>query len=342
MSDEGFDAPWISAETERKEQDFRGLLNIHLPICRSILGRQRNPLPYLFVDLHGGPGNLRYAGKTFLGSPLIALDELADARIPYQTFHFEQSPLDAERLTHGVAQHDQQGTARVHNMLFEQGVPLWLDMLGHQKWRYGLVYSDPIKDPIPVETFNQIAEYLPRVDLLAYVAANNQYKRANANGQGHGRRLADDITAVNKRFALVRKAYRAEQYTFIVWSNWPEFPAWTSQGFYRLDEPRGQEIVEILDCTKAELHARRNTQIPFVFPPTAPMPSTSGTQDSAPSGRRSSSGQAGSANGASNGQRPNPTTSPIPLGGSSTSPRTSWPSATSATAEPTGRSGEDD
>jgi hypothetical protein len=260
---------WVSPETEQKERHYRGLVRIHARICKAILAKQRRPLPYLFADLHGGPGNLpRPNGAgTFLGSPLITLDELVGAQLPYQTWHFEHDIIVADRLAQAIPGHDQLGRAQVWSEPFEQGVPRLLERLGRQPWRYGLIYSDPISDPIPVDALNLIAKQLLRVDLLAYVSATNQYKRANANGQGHGRRLADDILAVDKAQVLIRKPHRAEQYTFILWSNWVSYPDWKKEGFYKLDSPQGREILEVLDCTKKELHARRNTPLPGLEPP---------------------------------------------------------------------------
>src|SRR5690606_1412606 len=54
-----------TAETETKERDFRGLVGgIHARVCASIMSRGRHS-PYLYVDLHGGPGVLEYNGREF-------------------------------------------------------------------------------------------------------------------------------------------------------------------------------------------------------------------------------------------------------------------------------------
>jgi hypothetical protein len=329
---------WISAETWQKEDDFRGLLRLHLPACRGILSRHPSWPPYLYMDLHGGPGWLSYkGGPQFAGSPLIAVQEILEAGLQADTLHFEHDPAIAHQL-HSALYDSLMESTTVCPERFEDGVARWLAEHGRQWNRLGLVYSDPIGDPIPVDTFNLLARQLPMVDLLAYVAANNQYKRANGAGYGHGRRLTDDIAAVNKRRVLIRTATTAKQYTFILWSNWDRLPEWSKRGFRRLDSPSGQEILAVLDCTQKELHAQRN--VPLPFSPTAPTLSTSATPDSSPSARWSSSGRPGSVSAAASGQPPNLTTSPIRPGEPSMSPRTSSPSAIPATAERTGRSGE--
>jgi hypothetical protein len=256
---------WISAETEPKERHFRGLQRTHATICQSIFARSRfRPLPYIYADLNGGRGNLEYQGRAFPGSPLIAREELEAVGLPYQALHFECNPTEADLLEKALAERGWPPSS-VWRMRFEEGVPLWLNEWGRrEQYRYGLVYSDPIEGPIPVETLNLIAERLPRVDLLAYVSATNQYKRANANGQGHGRRLKEDVYAVNKEYRLIRAPRQAQQYTFILWSNWDRLFDWKREGFYLLGESGyGQELLTVMDNTRTELHDKRNTPLPL-------------------------------------------------------------------------------
>lgn len=250
-----------SEETETKERHFRGLLGgIHVPVCKRIRdkhGRASDP-PYLYIDLHGGPGVLEYNGRRFPGSPLIAHEVLQNAEIPYDALHFEHNPEVAAELTRALL-----GRGTVSPSPFQVGLHDYLATAPMQAYRYGLVYSDPIDDPIPVDTFNRLAAKFPRVDLLAYVAANDQYKRANANGQGHGRRLVVDVKSVNKKVVLIREPHGAHQWTFILWSNWPELKDWRSQGFHRLDTAAGQRIMNKLNYTARELHELVNVPLPF-------------------------------------------------------------------------------
>lgn len=249
------DYAWISAETEMKERDFRGLLGgLHVSIVKGIRERRGRPSdpPYLYVDLHGGPGNLPYGDRTFPGSPLIARQELAAAGMPFEAVHFESDPSVAGRL---IAAMPPEARADVRAQSFEEGAERWLAERAPQPYRYGLVYSDPIKDPIPVETFNRFAAHFDRVDLLAYVAANDQYKRAGK------RRLVDDIAAVKKKHVLIREATTAHQWTFILWTNWTTFPAWTKRGFHSATSERGRRIIEKLNYTAAELREIKNTPL---------------------------------------------------------------------------------
>jgi three-Cys-motif partner protein len=217
---------WISPETHRKEADFAGLLSIHASICSAIASRSRpGDPPYLYVDLHGGPGWLvDDAGRRFHGSPLVALDTLDRHGLAYETVHFEQDPDVAARLASAVDP-SVYPHSKVYPGTFEAGVSCWLQSTRPHGYRYGLVYADPIKDPMPVATFNDFAGYFPRVDLTAYVAANSHYKRTRAS---HGRRLEDDIAAVDKRHVLIREPETAHQWTFLLFTNWDVKVKWLS------------------------------------------------------------------------------------------------------------------
>ena len=261
---------WISDETEGKEADFRDILGMHVNVCKGILGRTKGP-SYLYVDLYAGPGNLEHRGRRFLGSPLIAQDILTRAGLRHEAVHFEQDPDVAARLAEALwvptslLDTPDPGSAPIYAETCQEGFSRWLDSAGSQAGRYGLVYADPIDDEIPHELFNKTAKHMPRVDLLSYVAAT-QYKRRRRGDEwlnGHSAKplLSDHVNAVGKRVTLIREPRAANQYTFILWSNWQDLPQWSR--FHRLDSERGAQILDRLDLTDKEHHARVNTPLPF-------------------------------------------------------------------------------
>lgn len=248
---------WISAETRRKENDFRGLMDMHVTACTGIAGSRGRPgdPPYTFMDFHAGPGHLRDdAGHQFDGSPLIAVKALCRSVLRYETVHFERDPaVCAELYTALTWPENLTLASTVVNVPFAQGVRNWLEHVPEHPYRYGLAYADPWERtegrPIPVEEFRLIGEHSPRMDLLVYVAANSHYKRAGLTAQG--RFLADDIAAVGKKQenTLIRRpSGRGEQFTFILFSNFP-FGEWKKHGFYRLGTPTGDAILRTLSYT---------------------------------------------------------------------------------------------
>ena len=255
---------WISAETQAKEADFRGILNMHITICKGILSRSSS-LPYLYVDLFAGPGNLAYRGVQFDGSPLIAQQILTKAGIDSLAVHYEQDPVVADRLAEALwvptslLDVPNPETAPIHAVACQDGFPAWLDAQGKQPDRYGLIYSDPIRDEIPHELLNKAAWHLPKVDLLSYVAAT-QYKRRRGVDPCRPY-LLDHVRSIDKRVILIREPLGAWQWTFIMWSNWPNLPAWEQRGFYRLDSERGERIMDRLNLSEREHHSKINTPL---------------------------------------------------------------------------------
>ena len=260
---------WISAETEAKEADFRGILDMHITICKGIL-RRHQAAPYLYADLYAGPGHLEFNGRRFLGSPLIAQELLTRAGIPYEAIHFEKDPEVAARLAEALwvptslVDVPNADSAPIYNEAFQDGFPRWLERAGRQPDRYGVVYADPIRDEIPHELLNQAARMMPKVDLLSYVSAT-QYKRRRGVDSGRPY-LADHIGAVDKRIALIRKPLGAWQWTFVLWSNWVNLPDWQRRGFYRLDSEDGRLILDRLNLTAREHKDKANTPLPLEPP----------------------------------------------------------------------------
>lgn len=248
---------WISDETEQKERDFAGIMTMHIRICKSILAKHGGP-PYTYADCHAGPGHLEHDGHRFLGSPLIVQQAAQREQVTLDAIHFEQSRDVATRLrqalghgSHVVADH------------CERGVPQWLASLDRRNYRYGMVYADPINKEIPVPMLAAAAVTLPKMDIMAYVGAT-AYKRRN--GVRPGPTLAEDIATIQragKKVVLIRRPATKFQWTFVLWSNWVDFPEWGKRGFYRLDSETGQHILNQVNYTAAQLVERTNTPLPF-------------------------------------------------------------------------------
>ena len=263
---------WISGETEAKEYDFRGIAKMHVPICKGIM-RRLGMGPYRYFDLYAGPGHLEFNGRQFLGSPLIMQEILTRHGIEHQAVHFEKDPEVAARLAEALwvptslLDTPDPDSAPIHAEACQDGFPRWLAENGPQPRCLGLVYADPIRDEIPVELLNQAAKYMPKVDLLSYVSAT-QYKRRRLgdfrrNGRTDKPILSDHVDAVNKQYGLIRKPEKRTgwQFTFVLWSNWGDIPAWESRGFYHLGSETGKRILGECDLTRGEQHGKANTPL---------------------------------------------------------------------------------
>lgn len=252
---------WISSETEPKEEDFRGIVDMHVRICKAIRARWGGP-PYLYADLFAGPGHLEFNGRKFVGSPLIVPDIATRHGLDYESVCFEIDPATAGRLR--VALADYNGHTTVVAEPCQEGFPRWLLERGIERDRLGLVYSDPIRDEIPHALLNKAAARFPKVDLLSYVAAT-QYKRRRGVNPTRPL-LSEHIASVRKRNVLIREPIGTWQWTFILWSNWVDLPEWTRRGFHRLDTEKGARILDRLDLTEREQHETANEPLPFEPP----------------------------------------------------------------------------
>lgn len=241
---------WISAETEQKERDFAGIVRMHLTICKAILSRGAN-LPYLYADLHAGPGALAYEGRLFDGSPLVFLKLAAEAGIRHQSLFFDKDVSVAARLSAAMSWVETDGSTEVIAHPCEIGMSQWLAAAGVQPYRYGLVYADPIGKEIPVDLLARNAQQLPRVDLLSYVAATG-YKRRG------GPRLREHLAAIDKKFVYVRTPAGQWQWTFVLWTNFESRLDWKRIGFHRADSARGKAILDRMDMTVREYREATN------------------------------------------------------------------------------------
>ena len=265
---------WVGPATEAKERDFAGLMTMHLNICRAILGRQKRPAPYLFIDLHGGPGMLDYPdGHRGPGSPLIAVRALEESGMPYQTVHFERDPQTAGRLRETLAPHIRRGRSSVITGPFKTGMSAWLAANGREEYRHGLIYSDPISDPIPVATLNECAQVTCRA-LTCSPTSSPTTSTSVPTVAAPTAGMTDDIKAVRKEHVLIRRS-TAHQFTFIIWSRWDGFPDWKAREFHRLASPTGQLILDRINYTKTELRARFNTPLPLFKEGDDALPATS-------------------------------------------------------------------
>ena len=74
--------------------------------------------------------------------------------MPYQTVHFEKDPQTADRLRESLATNINRERSSVITGASRPGLAAWLAANGYQEYRNGLVYSDPIGDPIPCRALN--------------------------------------------------------------------------------------------------------------------------------------------------------------------------------------------
>jgi three-Cys-motif partner protein len=255
-----------SSITIVKERDFAGLLGLHMGIVRGILARHPKwPQEYYYIDTNAGPGC--YEEYQCDGSPVIFLKTCAKLGMPYRAYFIENAPGTQARLYAAIldeSNYDRQ-YAKVDRRDHSAAVPEIMATIPQMS--YGLIYADPNGIP-PFDMLRKAARCpgCQRVDILIRFSGA-ALKRNPDRGK-----LVDHLKGINKKYWLVQRPIESDkwQWSFLLGSNWPEFPQWESRGFYRIASPEGREILDQLNYTSEELEQR--DQASFF---TGPMPNTS-------------------------------------------------------------------
>ena len=240
--------------TQQKQDDFRGLLSLHINIVDGITSKPSNAWQryYSYIDMNAGPGDQ----NGIIGSPVLFLSQIERTTIPYQATFIEKEQCNAKRLQSAIGGSQWRGNIKVVNS--DHAVAL-RNGAAPNKSTHGIIYHDPSGS---VPDFDLLAELsrrqaFQRIDFVIYLSATN-IKRVRRFEQATGRGakvklLTDYLQSINKSTWIIRKPLGRHQWTFAVGSNWVNFPAWQKRGFYKIDTPEGQAMLERLTYTDSEL-----------------------------------------------------------------------------------------
>lgn len=246
-----------SASTPTKDKHFREIVKTHIRCASAIIRKSTwADRSYHYWDLNAGPG---IDGQGRVCSPLEFVSQADFVDLNYRAWFFEWEKSDAERLANFC-------NARCEVIVGDhnkKAPPLIEEIPRHvAKNIYGLVYSDQSGNMPPFPLLQQFSERFRYVDILVYVSSAN-IKRGLKAFPGK-RRLSELMATVHKKFWIIREPKDIHQWTFLIGSNWDNFPQFEALGFYRLDSPKGREIMYRLDTTgeerKANLYRGQNGQ----------------------------------------------------------------------------------
>ncbi len=235
-----------SEHTEVKQEHFKGLLDMHLKITRGIISRKEWTDPhYYYFDITAGPGI--YEGQD--GSPIIFLKLVEAANITYKAVFIESDSERYNQLEKNIELY-QQGNIKVHLGNHDNVLPQYF--FGINKNKYGLLYADPTGTLPPFELLGQMSQRYHRLDILINCSATNIKRERKSPKTDLKETLTDGLDKIDKQTWIVRSPVGKHQWTFLVGSNWMNFPEWKKQGFHRIESPIGQEILRNLNYTTDE------------------------------------------------------------------------------------------
>ena len=266
-----------SENTPLKQQHFGVIMQTICGVIRSIIRKHAYAVPWCaYIDLNAGLGYYDdevyhdLFQKGLLGSPLIALQAARAQQVLLHGFLVDQDPgaiasLMQALVTYGGL-HRQEATQpavfadspQTAHLCVCPGasasyLPLILSCL--RWWEdsgrlYGVIYSDVNGGSVP---FGELAAYshaAPLVDILLHLSGTH---RKRVHSVHHNRPpLVEMVPTIKKDFWYVRRPYNREQWTFLLGTNWDQFPRFERQGFVRADSPEGRAIMHRLSYPQGE------------------------------------------------------------------------------------------
>ena len=261
-------ATGISQYTREKQSQVVHVIQLLMTVLRDGIWRkyQRSGWAlypkFFYVDLTAGPGMYESGAP---GSPLIALRCARWVGIPIRAFFCEKSRDSVASLRHIFnGEPDCEvlpGDNRTHIEYLQKALRA-ATVEARDGWHggtvFGLVYWDSNGGETPPGRDIRLLTSVPKakLDVLLHVNAAS-IKRVHGVGLRQEMDLIQDIQDIGKQYWMVREPVGQWQWCFALGTDWRDFPKMTSRGFYDWDSKEGQEILNRVYYTRAELKELR-------------------------------------------------------------------------------------
>jgi len=255
--------------TPVKHEHYQTVMQAHMKICRNMIqGRNYAARQYLHFDINPGDGGT----PGDYGSPVITSTIAARLDLPFRGVFIEIDETNAKRLSERFAD---AWNITVHHGNHADILPQYItnpplqDKNGRSDWIFGSLFSDPNGSAPPWELLTEFAAVYQRIDIIIYLSAANikRVRRAAEERGEHLPCLIEQMTAVPKKHWLVREKQAKHEWTFLIGTNWTDFPEFKRQGFYMAGSEHGRDILHELTYTKEERQQDRQLALPFEQPP---------------------------------------------------------------------------
>jgi three-Cys-motif partner protein len=251
-----------SIHTAHKMEAFRKIIAWHIIITDAARGswvRKRWPFKqdYIYIDLYAGPGHYQCQDYTGNGSPLIALQELKKAMMPHMGVLFNIDADECQTLQGSLSNNQNATIINADN----QAATDYLQCFNNQ---FGLAYFDPNHVHFDFRLGRNIAQCLPKVDLLFYLSG--RYEKLTRNSpntpKGEGHFLLEKMGMLNKENWFVYSLHSKFQYTFLLGTN-ANPSGWAKERWHKVDSPQGQTTLALLNWTNNEILSGHALQLGF-------------------------------------------------------------------------------
>lgn len=249
--------------TALKQEHFEKVLGLHMAVTTRVQNNWREKGwhgaeldRYYYFDINAGAGS---DPTGLIGSPLIFLRQARARQLSYRAILIDREPDNCKRLTDAIRDYDVTIELGDHNDVLPK-------YFVSAPSRFGLVYTDPSGTIPPFDLLAQMSRQpvYKRLDICIYVHATNIKRIRRSDRTNENRCLRDFIDGIDKKEWIVREPVGKEQWSFLIGSNWIDFPDWQKEGFHSYKSAKGKEIFDLLTYTSEEI-AERNGQTAFPF-----------------------------------------------------------------------------
>ena len=246
--------------TETKQKHFKEIVVVLLSIYRSLIVKYPNwkkmDDSFWYFDTHAGDGSPGSSASNFLSiakgfkfkinAVLIEKIKGNFKKLESNIIKYESSAIKIETC-HGKN---------------EDIMPEYCEAPS-TNFKFGVLYSDPNGVP-NLDMLKQVAqtqcfEKLDIVINLSATAIKRTLGSSNSAHSKHTKNLVQYIKEINKKHWLIKEPFvdgcqktTNMQWTFLIGTNWTDFPKFKKLGFHAIDSDRGQEILHYLNFTRKE------------------------------------------------------------------------------------------
>lgn len=238
---------WSQATID-KEDGLGKIIKLHSKIVSHILEKHKwAPNCYYYIDAYAGSGI--NPEVDCLGSPLVFIDAMLDFFLPIKAWFIDIEPENTAQLQCILKENPWYNICTGDNSVVVPKIAASLPPSA-----YGLMYADATNLP-NFDLLSEISKIkkLSKFDILIRYSATMIKRTKHVTGKD----MREFLRMINKKEWLIRDVLSGDRYqwTFLLGTNWTDFPAWEKQRFHKADSENGQRIFNMCQKTRSELSA---------------------------------------------------------------------------------------